>query len=75
MFLLKKIHNQLLYLFSASAVKLQIHSSTLIFTAMQHLLFIQLLSGMRLMSICDRLRINRPLAANIEFTLREFKVQ
>jgi len=26
-------------------------------------------------SICDRLRINRPLAANIEFTLREFKVQ
>ena len=25
--------------------------------------------------ICDRLRINRPLAANIEFTLREFKVK
>jgi len=24
---------------------------------------------------CDRLRINQPLAANIEFTLREFKVQ
>ena len=24
---------------------------------------------------CDRLRINRPLAANIDFTLREFKVQ
>jgi len=25
--------------------------------------------------ICDRLPINQPLAANIEFTLREFKVQ
>ena len=25
--------------------------------------------------MCDRLRINQPLAANIEFTLREFKVQ
>jgi len=24
--------------------------------------------------ICDRLRINQSLAANIEFTLREFKV-
>ena len=24
---------------------------------------------------CDRLSINQPLAANIEFTLREFKVQ
>ena len=26
-------------------------------------------------TVCDRLPINQPLAANIEFTLREFKVQ
>jgi len=29
----------------------------------------------QVLHICDRLRINQPLAANIEFTLREFKVQ